>query len=238
MATAAIGHNRPSDPFELFAEHINGLLDEAGNWLNGEGVKSEADAEGVSRLLTMLRTAAKDADKARAEEKRPHDEAAKAVQAKWKPLLDRAELAVSTAKKALAPWLEAREAEQRAAAEAARVEAEEKAAAARKAAQEAAQSDLAAQARIQEMQDEAAAAAKDAAKLDKAKAQAKGGSRAVTLRDVYTPVLVTPKDALRHYMEKQPDALKAWLLDQAHKDVRAGSRSIPGFDIKHERVAQ
>jgi hypothetical protein len=40
-----------------------------------------------------------------AEEKKPHDERCKAVQAKWKPIIDKADLATSTAKEALAPWL-------------------------------------------------------------------------------------------------------------------------------------
>ena len=46
-----------------------------------------------------------DADAARAEEKRPHDEAAKAVQSKWKPLLDKADRAVTAAQKPLTDYL-------------------------------------------------------------------------------------------------------------------------------------
>jgi hypothetical protein len=66
----------------------------------------------------MLRKARKDADEARVAEKKPHDDAAKAVQAKWTPLLDKCELAETTAKKALAPYLIAKEAAQQAEAEA------------------------------------------------------------------------------------------------------------------------
>src|SRR3546814_19602976 len=57
--------------------------------------------------------------------KKPHDDAAKAVQTKYKPLIDKCELAASVAKKALVPWLEHLEAEQRADAERKRKEADE-----------------------------------------------------------------------------------------------------------------
>jgi hypothetical protein len=81
----------------------------------------------------MLRKARKDADEARVAEEKPHDDAAKAVQQKWKPLLDKCELAETTAKKALTPYLEAKEAQQRAEAEALRKAAEEAAERAREA---------------------------------------------------------------------------------------------------------
>src|SRR3546814_17507768 len=65
----------------------------------------------------MIRQAKKAADEQRVIEKKPHDDAAKAVQTKYKPLIDKCELAASVAKKALVPWLEHLEAEQRADAE-------------------------------------------------------------------------------------------------------------------------
>lgn len=235
--TAPMGHNAPPDPFDAFALHIDDLFEQAEQFLDGEGIQTDAQAEDVSRILNMLRKAEKDADEARKAEKKPHDDAAKAVQAKWSPLLGKAKLAAETAKRALAPFLQAKEDAQRAAAEAAAEEARQKAAAARKAAEQAAPDDLAGQTTAKVLQEQAAEALKQAERLDKQKAHAKGGERAVGLRDVYTPVLTEPKEALRHYMQAQPDALKEWLLDQARRDVRVGKRSIPGFTIEHERVA-
>jgi hypothetical protein len=238
VASASIGHNNPpADPFDGFATHIADLLDEAQQHLDGGGVQSEEQAQGIAVLLDMLRTAKRDADAARAAEKKPHDDAAKAVQAKWKPIIDRADLAAGVCKKALAPWLEVQEAEKRAAAEAAKLEAEEKAAAARAALQAAAPTDLAAREEAEALVKEAARAERVANRADKDRAQAKGGSRAVGLRSVRVPELTDPVAALKHYREAQPDLLKAWLVDQAERDVRAGARTIPGFTISETKVA-
>jgi hypothetical protein len=229
--------NAPADPATLFREEIDDLLLEARNYLDGEPIANEQQAEAVSSLLNRLRRVAKDADEARKTEKKPHDDAAKAVQAKWTPIIDKAALASSTAKQALAPWLQQVEEKQRAEAEAARVEAE-------RLARIAAEAHATASGNLQESEDAerlmkaAAAAAKDAAKADKAKAHAKGGERAVGLIDRYWPELNDPVAALKHYRATRPAELKEWLVEQAEKDVRAGKHSIPGFDIRHERVAR
>lgn len=238
MATAIIGHNAPPDTFTAFSLHIDDLEEQARQFLDGEPIATEAQAEDVSRLLNMIRKAGNDADDARKAEKKPFDDQAKAVQAKWKPVLDRVDLVASVAKQALAPFLKAKEDAQRAEAEAARKAADDLLRRAREAASQANASDLAGQATARILQDKAAAAGKQAAKLDKAKAHAKGGERAVGLVSVFTPELVSPSEALKHYREAQPEALKAWLIEQAEKDIRAGKRSIPGFDIREERVAR
>jgi hypothetical protein len=105
------------------AEEIDDLLLEARNYLDGEPIANEEQANAVSSLLNRLRRVAKDADEARKTEKKPHDEAAKAVQAKWTPIIDKAELAASTAKQVLAPWLRKIEEQQQHEAELARREA-------------------------------------------------------------------------------------------------------------------
>lgn len=244
MATLAeppvrgIGDNQPPDKFGALKAHIDDLDMEARNHLDGEPITTEAQALAVSRILDDARKAAKAADEARKEEKRPHDEAGKAVQAKWQPWIGKAELAASTAKQALAPYLEAQEAAQRAAAEEARKQADEAAEKARQASEAARPDDLAGQATARILQESAAAAAKTAARLDKAKAHATGGERAIGLVSVWTPTLVDPVEALRHYKAAQPELLKAWLLDQAERDVRAGKRTIPGFTVTEERVAR
>lgn len=237
QGTTIIGDNQP-DRFTLFREHLDELIEQAKQFLDGQPVETDAQAEDVSRLLNMIRKAANDADEARKDEKKPHDDAAKAVQAKWKPILETADLAVATCKKALAPFLQKKEDEQRAAAEAARMEAEKQAAAARKAAENASEADLAAQTTIRVLQENAADLEKKAARLEKGRAHATGGERAVGLRSVWTPTLVNPVEALKHYRATQPEGLKAWLLDQARQDVRAGKRSIPGFEIIETKEAR
>ena len=228
-------NNPPADPFDGFSAHIEDLMIEARNFLDGEGVADQGQADAVAALMDQLRTASKDADKARAEEKRPHDDAAKAVQAKWKPLLEKADRAVSICKEALAPWLKKLDDEKRAAAEAARREAEEKAAAAAEAMRQAAATDLAAREAAEAAVAEAKAAEAAANKAANDRAHAKGGARAAHLRSYWTPELVSPSEALRHYVQTNPEAVKAFLLDLARQDVSAGKRTIPGFTITEER---
>lgn len=237
MSTDMTGHNAPP-PYEAFSLHIEELIENAKQFLDGEPIANQGQADEVGKLLDMIRTAKKDADKERAAEKKPHDDAGKAIQAKWKPLLDRCDIATDTAKKALVPWLEKLEAEQRAAAAKAREEAE----AARLAALEAeraakASVDLEAAERAEQARKDADIAQAQANRADKAKAHAAGGSRAIGLRSYWIAELVDPVAALKHYKQAQPELLKAWLLEQAQKDANAGKRTIPGFAINEDRRA-
>jgi uncharacterized membrane protein YccC len=230
------GHNNPPvDPFDAFSAHIGDLFEEAKNFLDGAGVESQGQADAVATLMDQLRKAAKDADKARTEEKKPHDDAAKAVQSKWKPLLDKADLATRTAKDALAPWLQKLEDEKRAIADAARREADAKAAAAAEAIRQAQSLDLAAQEQAEALLKAAKQSEAAANRAENDKAHAHGGSRAAHLRSYWTPALTDPSAALRHYVTTNPEAVKAFLLDLAVKDVASGKRQVPGFEITEER---
>jgi hypothetical protein len=233
---AVIGSNQPPTAFDGFSAHIEDLFDEAGNWLNGDGVNNEAEAEGVSRLLNMLRKARKDADAARVEEKRPHDEAAKAVQSKWKPLLDKCELAETTAKRALTPYLERKEAEQRAEAERLRQEAEEAARKAREAHQ-AASTDLAAAGVAKAAEEAAAELTKLANRADKTKAHATGGERAIGLRSHWVATVEDYTAFARWAWAERPDDMHKFLDELAGKEVGAGKRTLPGVDITEQRKA-
>ena len=228
--------NAPPEPAVLFREEIDDLLLEARNYLDGEPIANEQQADGVSSLINRLRRVSKDADEARKAEKKPHDDAAKAVQARWTPIISKADLAASTAKQALAPYLKAIEDQQRAEAEAARVEAERLAQIALEAHQ-GASGNLEALEDAERLLKAAKAAQKDADRAGKQKAHATGGERAVGLRSVWTPTLTDSCAALRHYRDRQPEDLKQWLVEQAERDVRAGARSIPGFDVTEARVA-
>lgn len=229
-------NNPPADAHDAFKAHIDDLFGEAANFLDGAGIASDAEADAVSKLLDLIRTAGKDADRARADEKKPHDDAGKAVQAKWKPLLDRAELAVDTCKKVLAPWLAKKESEARAAAEGARKEAEAKAAAAAEAMRQTNVNDLAAREQAEALVKDAKKADAAANRAEKVRPQASGGGRATTLRTTYRAELTDARAALAHYCKVQPDAIKANLLTLADADVRAGRRALPGFTIHEDRT--
>lgn len=236
-----VGHNNPPEktPFEVVSERIDDLWTEAKNWLDGSKVESETDAESVSKLLDLFRKAATEADEARKEEARPHDEAKAAIQAKYAPLIadtkavkGRTVLAIEACKKALAPWLAKKEAEQRAAAEAARREAEEKQRVAQEALAKAREADDLAQRELAEQKlQEAKRADQLASKAEMAKAMVASGGRAVGLRKNYAPELTDGVAAARHYWATRRADMEAFLLDQARKDVAAGIRDIPGFSI-------
>lgn len=228
--------NAPAEPAVLFAEEVDDLLLEARNFLDGEPITNEQQAEAVSSLLNRLRRVAKDAGEARKAEKKPHDDAAKAVQQKWTPIISKAKLAASTAKQALAPYLKAIEDQQRAEAEVAKAEALRLSQVALDA-HKGAGGSLEALEDAERLLKAAKAAAVDAARAEKAKPQVKGGERATGLRSVWSPTLTDSCAALKHYRERNPEGLKAWLLEEARKDVRCGIREIPGFTITEERKA-
>ncbi|HEX8414269.1 MAG TPA: hypothetical protein VF637_10340 [Sphingomicrobium sp.] len=222
---------------ETHGMHINDLYDEAKGILDGAGVQSEADEAMVGKLVGMAREAKKAADEQRAIEKRPHDDAAKAVQAAWKPLVDKCDRIADTCKAALQPWLIAKQAEQDAAAAEARDTALKAQAEAQAALAAAKGDDLGARDEAERLLKEAGKASKDAARLDKARPLAATGGRSIGLRTAYTPDLIDAAAALRFYRETQPEALKEWLLGQARRDVANGARNIPGFNVNEERKA-
>lgn len=224
-------------PVQAMGMHIDDLYDEAKGILDGAGVKSDGDAEMVAKLLDMSRKARKDADEQRAVEKKPHDDAAKAVQAQWKPLLDKCDLIATTCKQALAPFLAAKEAAQRVEADRLAREAEEARQAALEARKSAPVDDLAAREEVERLDALANAAENQAGKASKVKAHAAGGTRAIGLRSYWIAELVDPTTALKHYRDTRPEDLKAWLSEQAQRDVHAGVRSIPGFAVSEERRA-
>lgn len=234
---AGLGHNHPPEPtpFDAIKVHVDDLMETARGFLDGSEINTQAEADAVSKLMDEARKASKAADNARAEEKKPHDEAAKAVQAKWKPLMESADRAVGLCKQALAPYLEALEAEKRRVADEARRVAEEAAQRAAQAARDAAATDL-------EAQEQAAALAKDASKAagvakraEGDKAHGAGGARATTLRTTYRPVLIDRRAACAHYYAINPEAFDGLLMQLAATDVRASKHTIPGFDVIPER---
>lgn len=219
-----ISNNPP--PFEAFSLHIEELFNLVSGTTAGAVVTTDEQDAALDALMDDLRKAKKDADEQRAIEKRPHDDAAKEVQARWKPLLDRCDMGVAEIKKLLTPY---RDAKQRAKDEAARI-AREEAEAKQRAAQEAlkASDDLEARFAAEEQLKQAAKLTAVANRIDRS---AKG------LRSVWRAEVTDYKALLRYMMDRRPEAMKAWLADEAQAEVRAGARSIPGVNIVEEKVA-
>jgi hypothetical protein len=244
MATVAdappIGHNNPPEPTPLEqARETISLLDvEASAWFDGEPIQNERQAEDVARLLDAARKAEKQFDAHRKAEKQPHDDAAKAVDAAWKPVITDAKRIVEIAKAAQTTWLIKLDDEKRAREAAARKEAEEKTAAALKLAQEADGSLAAAKARdaaIEEAKKAEAAAARAA--HDKANAKGAGMARAVSLRTTWRAEVQDRRALLNHIAKNAPDDLTEFVEEWAARAVRGGARELPGVRVYEERAA-
>jgi hypothetical protein len=123
-----LSNNPP--PVEAHGMHIDDLYATAADFLDGQPVENQGQAEALGKLLAAFREARTGADEQRKIEKKPHDDAGKAVQAAWNPLIEKCERAEKIAKNAIGAWQLKLEAEQRTAAvEAARVAEAERAAA-------------------------------------------------------------------------------------------------------------
>ncbi len=245
-ALAPIGHNQPPEPtpFDLSRDEIDGLYGEAQHWLDAGGIKSAADAEGVSKLLDLLRKAIKRADERRIAEAKPHDDAKAEIQARYGALIQdnksgkgKAVLAAEVCKAALTAWLERQEAEKQAAAAAARHEADEWAREAALALQLSKPSDLEEREHAENLAQEARRAEVAAGRAEKDRASARGGTRAVTLRAAYRADITDATAFARWAWANCRGELTAALAVIASRQVAAGTRAIPGVTIHEDRKA-
>lgn len=228
MTDANIGHNQPP-PFEAIGLHIEDLFQLVSDTLAGvDAVQNDEQDAALDELLDEFRKAKKTADDERAAEKRPHDDAGKAVQAKWKPYLERCDMATAEIKAKLTPYRAAKIAAREEAARIAREEAEAK----QKAAQEALRrsDDLEARFAAEEQ-------LKQAAKLT---AAANRADRSATgLRTSWEAEVTDRRAALNHYVKTNPEAFIALIQDLADKDARseATRRDIPGIVFHKKKEA-
>lgn len=124
------------------AEQIREYAAQAIGWLKkAGGIKDTTSKDMAANYRAELLRLRKEADAQRAAEKRPHDEAAKAVQAKWMPVIGEADDAAETLRNELTRFMRAEEEKARKEA-LAKFEAERKAAEAARAAVEAQQAKL------------------------------------------------------------------------------------------------
>lgn len=216
-----IGHNKPP-PVVAMSLHIDDLFSLVSGSTASPVTTDEQEAA-LDALLDEVRKAANDAEEQRKAEKKPHDDAAKAVQAAWKPLLEKCDKAAAALKNALTPYREAR---QRAKDEAAR-KAREEAEAIQRAAQEALK-----QSQDLEERFEAEAKLEQAAKLT---AVANRIDRSATgLRTYWEAEITDRREALKHYLTTQPGEFEALIQRLADTDARGTRAPVPGV-VFHER---
>jgi len=199
-----------------FSMHIDDLFSTADSITTIENDEQEA---AVDELLGELRKARKEGDAIRATEKRPHMDAAKAVDDEWREPLRKADIAADALKARLTPYRTAKQAAKDEAARKVREEAEAR----QKAAQAALKSD--------DLQDryqaeiDLKAAGKLSAVANKIEREATG------LRTYWQAEVERHETLLRWIQDNDADALRAWLDAYAKAAVNRGTRSLAGTRI-------
>lgn len=102
-APATIGHNEPP-ACEAFGMAINDLFAEAKNFLDGQPIENQQQADALGDILTGMKELLRDAEKTRKAEKQPHLDAGKEVDERWKAVRSPAELTIAEATEPLTVW--------------------------------------------------------------------------------------------------------------------------------------
>ena len=237
---AAIGHNSPPSPFDDIEARINDLYDEARQWLDGEEVTEQTQADALNTLASQIREAAKEAEEMRKAEAKPFDKGKADVQARYNPLIQKGkgktEVALNAVKSSLKPYLLELDRIQQEAAQKAREEAEQAERDAQAAMQHRDPSNLEHQEEANRLAEQAKAAQQAANKAENAKAHAKGNGRATGLRTRTKVSIDNERDAAAWAWKHEREQLMVFILTLAEKAVRNGSHKIEGFNITQEKV--
>lgn len=241
------GHNNPPpyrvDVVEAHEAKANEFLDAAGDWLDLKEITSEEQSGQLTDFLEGLRKRYKLTDEDRKADKKPHDDAGKAVQKAYTSILDKMKRAADKVKPMQAAWLAKVEAEKQAEA---KRKAEEAAAAERAAAEAAAKAqarnDIAGEVEAEEAAKRAAQMKKDADRAAKSKAQSRsatGAGRTTSLRTKWIPEITNIRVACMTFAD-HPE-LRETLLRLAAAKARAAdfdpkTQEIPGFTLHKEKV--
>jgi hypothetical protein len=237
---ATIGHNQAPTPFDDIETRINDLYDEARQWLDGEEVTEQTQADALNTLASQIREAAKEAEEMRKAEAKPFDDGKKAVQERYNPLIQKGkgktELALNAVKSSLKPYLLELDRIQQEAAQKAREEAERAERDAQAAMQHRDPSNLEQQEEANRLAEQAKTAQQAANKASNAKAHAKGAGRATGLRTRTKVSIANERDAAAWAWKHEREQLMVFILTLAEKSVRAGSTKLDGFSITEEKV--
>lgn len=235
VATPGIGHNQPPpDPFEASRSRVDALIATANRWLlERPEITDEEMAAKADDFMNQLTAEAKAVDEARKAQHKPHDDAKKAIQLKWCPLIDMLGTAKELFRPRITAWLRAKQA--RAEEERKRQEAEALAKLqAAEDAKRAAQEQGTVEATIQARQAAEAAEVAVAETARPVRAQVKGNyaTKARSLRKVWkyrvTDAALVPREWL---------CIDETKISQAIRRADAPVREIAGIEIYCEEIA-
>lgn len=224
----AMGGNLPPDVMAF--NTIDAYYDEAKKWASdGFKIESQEQADAIDTLDKALLKAHQEADDLREAEKKPHDDASKAVQAKFNPYVQKDKgktyIARASLKVLLTAWRVAQQAIKDAEARRIREEAEAAERAAQQAFQQTDVADIEQREEAERIANRAADLAKQSKRADKAATTNTG------LRTSYVPVMTDLNAAIKHYWAEDRDSFAELVTELARGDVRRGKREIPGFRV-------
>lgn len=218
------------------------LLEQAARWIES-GASDEAEAGHVNDTAAALKTLHNDIEGARKADKKPHTDAATAVDTQWKRLGDPVGVAASRLRKILTDFAKAQKARERAEVEAERRRLEEeRGAAAAKASTHRARGDIGGEVAAAQ---EADALERERARLDKATPRgriesATGAARPGALRERRVATAVTsPGLAMRALRQAgHAELIDQAMLQIANRVLRAkdGPDSLEGFTVETEEM--
>jgi hypothetical protein len=226
--TAAEAKN--ARPYDLDQAAINDLWEEAQQWLTDDFViETEAQAEGLERLVKMSRAAKNEADAHRKAENEPFDTGKAEVQARYNPLFSTADTIIKGSLGVLTVWRDKLATKQREEAAAVRRAAEEAAALAAKTAKIAGTNVSAIK-----IADDAAETAERFTKT--ANRMEKKAGTGLRMRTVYDFEIMDIKQAIAHYYRTEPAAMEAFINER----IRGGlpnQRAVPGVAFTERKEA-
>lgn len=236
-----IGHNQ--SPFETLKTRIDEVIKSTDNAIaQYPEIDTQAVADEFTNLVDIARACKKEAENQRKAEKKPHDDAIKDIQERFKPLAENLDLAISALKRRVSDFLvrqqEKREAERKAAeAEALRVmeEAEE----AERAAAET--GSVSAQIAAQTAKEQADQAIQEAsAPVGPARARGENSNRSMGLRTTYSAVIDDYDRVYGHFRNdpKVRDVLQS-LADAAARSAKGDETAftVPGARLHESKIA-
>lgn len=241
-AVMGANHPPPFDPDELATcrAKSDDFVSAAAEWLALGAIETEDQSGRLTDFVSGAREAYKQIDTARKAAKKPHDDAGKAVQAAFTPLLEQMERAIERVKDLQTVYLRRVADQERAARAKAAAEAAEKQREAEELAKKAARTnDVAAEVEAERMAKEAADAIKAAARDTKANAgSATGAGRTMALRTTKRAEIINQNQVYMHFREHP--AVRQVLLtlcNQAITSKNPDERNVPGITIQTEEKA-
>ena len=238
-------HIPNATPWALITESIEDALLESKNWADGTPAETQEQVDEIARLIDDLNANAKALEAERVKEKKPLDDAIKAIQDRFnvylapltnKGVKGKVPLAIEALRAAQRPFLLKREAELEEQRRKAREEAEAKAREAAEAARLAAASDLAAREVAEAKIAEAEAAAKAAKAAEQMKAHAHGEGRAQGLRTKVVGTMTDPLEAMRAYYRENPQPFIDLTQSLIDADARQNRRWAEGKGVTFTEV--